>query len=738
MKCFLTFVLLSITTAIFAQQEIDTRSKYQYQIKKMLGNIVIDGLDDDEGWNFAGGISHFMNHWPLDSGVSSSPTEVKLTYDNDFIYLLAICHDEGDRIIQTLKRDKDQAHWNSDNFTLILDPIGNKQSGFMFGVNAGGAQIEASVNANGVQSDYDQNWDNKWYSEVKRYGDKWIVEMAIPFKTLRFSNNNTTWGFNVIRGDLIKNSYSTWTQFPVNFGGIHLNYTGSLSWESAPKQSKGKVVLIPYIAGGTSRDFENEEGNTEYQQEIDAGIDAKIALTSALNLDLTVNPDFSNIDVDQQVTNLSRFSIFFPERRNFFLENGDIFSNYGGESIKPFFSRTIGLSEGQQIPIAYGARLTGNLTPVTRIGVMNIQSRPFLDITGNNFTVASVNQRVFKRSLIKAIAINRQATGNGNNQDFSRNFGIEYQYNHLGGKWNNTFLVHNSITEERLNKNYYYGFNGRYANKNLRIGWTFDAVGENYLTELGFNPRIYNYNAETEETSRQGIIRINPYVVYRWFPSNPSNKLNTHGIRTWHTFWLNTDRSLNERTQGLAYDFSFKNTSWLSFNRLFSQINLPVPTNLIGSDTPLPIDNYNFAEYWVSYDSDNRKIISTNWKLGYGDFYNGSRLDASAGFNLRVQPWGTFGLNYNLNKVELAENYGDATLHLFKVNAEISFSNTMFWTTSIQYNSQAENYNFFSRFQWRFKPMSDFFIVYTDNYTTDGLNIKNRQFVFKLTYWLNM
>lgn len=717
-----------------AQDLSDTREVFIYNLRQTNGTIQIDGLDQEEEWNDIEMIPHFMNHWPTDKGEADALSQVWVTYDQEFIYIKAKLFDNGKRIVQSLRRDNPGNHWNSDNFTVVIDPFNNKQNGFFFGVNAGGAQIEALMSLDGGQTRFDQNWDNKWHSEVKQYGDHWFVEMAIPFKTLRYSDNIKEWGINFIRGDMDRNVYSTWTQFPINYGGIDLNYMGTLKWDKSPKKSEGKVALIPFVAGGTTRDFENNEGNTGYQQTIDTGIDAKVAITGSLNLDLTINPDFSNVDVDQQVTNLSRFSIFFPERRNFFLENGDIFSNFGGDQIQPFFSRTIGLNQGRQIPISYGARLTGNLSKNTRIGAMNVQTRDFGDIVANNYTVAAVHQKVFDRSVIKALYMNRQSGSN----DFSRNGGLEFNYVAPSGKWDKTIRFHTSVTDEQLDKNNYLSLSGGYRGRHLRSEWSIDQVGENYITELGFNPRLNNFDAITGQMIRQGYTRINPWAVYRFIPEKENSKINQHGIRTWHSAWLNVDGSLNERRHGIGYDFIFKNTSSLRLNKMITEVNLPFATNLIGGDTPLPATNYSFSDQWVFYQTDVRKVIGTEVMVRYGDFYNGNRLNLNTGINVRVQPWGNFGLNYDYNKVTLAEGYGSSDFHLLRANAEISFSNKMFWTTAVQYNSQAQNYNVFSRFQWRFKPMSDFFLVYTDNYKTDGLNIKNRQIVFKVTYWLNM
>lgn len=734
----LRFIFLMLTMGTFARAQ-QTNLNYRYAIKPANFSVNIDGVADEEGWRLIDKIPNLMNHWPMDTGMAQAKTEVQLTFDKDFLYLMARCYDNGTRIIQSLKRDNLDGYWNSDNLSLLLDPMNSRQNGIMFGVNAGGAQMEALVNSTGVNVDADANWDNKWYSAVKQYPDHWLIEMAIPFKTLRYDPSSTEWSMNIIRGDLQRNVYSTWTQFPLNYDGISLNFLGSLDWPKAPEPSKGNIVLIPYMAGGTQRDFEDEKGQTSYKQTFDTGLDAKIAVTSSLNLDLTLNPDFSNVDVDQQVTNLSRFSIFFPERRNFFLENADLFSNFGTWEVQPFFSRQIGLNKGEQIPILYGARLTGNLNPRLRLGLMNLQTRESGDFAANNYSVAAVHQRVLKNSVIKAIFMNRQSTGVSNKEtDFARNGGLEFQYVHPNGKWNNAFLIHASQTDEKLGDNMHLGITGEYQGRHLRSGWVFDRVGENYITELGFNPRLYNYNAVTEETTRSAYTRVNPWLRYIWYPSAASSSLNMHGLRTWHMAWLNEGGSLNERGHGVGYDFIFKNTSEMRFNRLFKEVNLPVPTNFIDSGNPLPASNYKFTEYWVNYNTDQRKLLSTDWRIGYGDFYNGQKFNFSGGLNLRTQPWGSFGVNYTLNRVELAEGFGETTLHLLRANVDISFSNSMFWTTAVQYNSQSENYNVFSRFQWRFKPMSDFFLVYTDNYTTDGLNIKNRQIVFKITYWFNM
>ena len=249
---------------------------------------------------------------------------MKLTYDDDNLYVAARLNDNDQEcIVQTLKRDSEHEYWRSDAFAVILDPVNNQTNGYIFGVNAGGAKIDGLLSAESGRTHTDLNWDNKWISKVRKMEDGWTVEMAIPFKSIKYGKNRE-WGINFIRNDMKRNVYSTWTQIPVNFQGIDLGHTGSVKLSDLPNNQGGKVFIMPSTISGVNRDFEdgvNSKWNADF------GVDSKIAISNSLNLDVTVNPDFSQVEVDRQVTNLSRFSIYFPEKRSFFLENSDLFSN---------------------------------------------------------------------------------------------------------------------------------------------------------------------------------------------------------------------------------------------------------------------------------------------------------------------------------------------------------------------------------------------------------------------------
>ncbi len=729
-------LLFCIPFVVCAQENEDTKTRFVYELKEAATNIVIDGVIGDREWNNATVVSNFFNHSPSDVGQAEYQTEVRVAYKDGYLYLVAKNYDNGKRVIQSLVRDNEDAHWDSDSFTLVLDPMNAKQSGFMFGVNAGGAEIEAGLLLRGANTRNAPNWDNKWQSKVKQYDTYWIVEMAIPFKTLRYNPSNREWGINFIRGDMEHNMFTTWTHFPTNFNGIDMNYMGTLSWDNLPKKAKGRFIFNPYITSSATRDFENNE-ETSTQTDIEVGGDIKVALNSSLNLDLTFSPDFSNADVDEQVTNISRFNIFLPEQRNFFLENSDIFASFGSWDVKPFFSRKIGIDGGTPIPITFGARLSGNVNQRLRIGVMDVQTKKEDDIAAQNYAVAAVHYNVLKRSTIKAIFINKQATSTtAIEEEYNRNAGLEFTYISKNGGYNTNVRYHTSIHPEKLAKNNYFGVSGNYNTRSLRIGWDLDFVGENYITAVGVNPRLENYNAETEETERLGYNKFNAWMRYINYVTDKNRKLNRHGPRTWHYVYLNPDGSFNESRNNLAYDFNYKNTSRLDFSIRYRNVNLMFPTALLGdSFSPLPLDSYAFATFNTNYESDNRKQFVYSIRSSYGSFFNGTRLNTSASAKLRFQPWGNFGLTYNYNDIKLDDEYGTAKIHLLRFNNDISFSNKIFLNTVVQYDSQSENVSIFSRLQWRFSPMSDLYVIYNENQGTEGLGIKNRALILKATYW---
>jgi hypothetical protein len=700
--------------------------------------IKIDGVLDESEWKEAAVATPFLNKWPLDSGLAEAKTEVKMLFNDQFIYIAAINFQaRKDVIIQTLKRDQLEPFWASDGFSVVLDPLTQKTNGFMFGLNAAGAQIEGAINVVGSWSRVNENWDNKWFSSVAIHDEYWIAEIAIPFSSIRFNEGHSEWGLNFIRSDMKRNVFSTWSRVPLQFNGMDLGHLGTLRWSEKITPDRSNVTVIPYISGGQARNHEEGEPS---DRNGGAGVDMKIALTSSLNLDLTLRPDFSNVDVDRQMTNVTRFSLLYPERRNFFLENADLFTNFGSWLTRPFFSRRVGLNDGNPIPILAGARISGNLTKTLRVGIMDIQTDATREVSANNYLVTSFQQSVFSRSSIKFFGASRQTTKTvegDTDEDFNRTYGGEFQYVSKNGNLSAYARAHSSSTPESLNQNDYLSAQVNYINKKFYAGILADKVGENYINDLGFIPRLENYDAARDTTVRIGHYTINPWFGLLMYRKN-SRTINMIEPNTWSVINYRTSGEFLERNTSVNLSVYFKDTRQLYFEAFNTSVNLPFSADIIDSDVPIPKARYDFTQYSIKYTTDSRKALSGDVRVGYGGFYNGTRVEYGATLNFRVQPWGSFGISYLQNDITLPGEYGEATFKLIGPRSEISIRNNVWWSTFLQYNTQENNFNINSRLQWRFKPMSDVFLVYTDNYGCDNLKVKNRGVVFKVTYWLNL
>jgi hypothetical protein len=740
-----------VSLSLMSQEKIESiggaayQEKYQHPIRKAKGEIKIDGDLSETAWQGLEVSKNFAPHWPQDNVPLKRDTEVRMTFDDQFLYIAAVCRDTNKHVIQTLKRDGD--YWSSDAFGLILDPINERTNGFFFGVSAANAQFEDLL---AFQSDdMTGSWDNKWYSQTKVYDTYWTVEMAIPFKTLRYNPTKTKWGVNFERNDLKNNQYSTWTFIPVNFNGYDLGYTAALMWETPPPPVKGNASIVPYITGGASHDHQS---GTLSKGTFNGGLDAKISITPSLNLDLTVNPDFSQVEVDRQVTNLTRFNIFFPERRTFFLENADLFGNYGIPPFRPFFSRAIGLDRNAQpLPILAGARLSGNLDKNWRVGLMSMQTAAKGEDPAQNFTALSFNRKILKRSLIKGYALNRQGFMTEHERiqnpmgEYGRNQGLEFNYSNVKGDLSLWSGYHWSqkptITSDNTAKQFGAGYFGR----TVSFFADYFGTGSNYYADMGFINRLENPTyiidrfgkIQSDTTIRLGFHQLYSETQYNIRPQK--GKINTHTFGAENFLVWNPNGSLNEYTLGLTYDIQFQNASSLGFRLDHNDVRALFPFSFTSSDYALPSGRYVFNQFNAGYSSDYRKKFYFSASVRVGGFYNGTLQQYSLEMTYRAQPWGNFSMNFEQNDIKLPEKYGNDRLLLVSPRVEINFSTKLFWTTFLQFNTQRNNFNVNSRLQWRYKPMSDFFLVYTDNYFTDPLfRNKSRAIVFKLNYWLTL
>ena len=692
-------------------------------MKRTQGSIKIDGKEE-EGWSQFEIMSDFHQHLPTDTSSAQSKTEVKLCYDDKFLYVFATCYEttQGKYIVQSLKRDF--SFPRTDAFAVFIDPYNDGTNGFSFGCNPYGSQREGLLQFGG-RFGVTTSWDNKWYSATSMSDSVWTVEMAIPFSSLRYNESNRIWKINFSRNDQKSNETSTWVPVPRNLNVANLAYTKELKWEENPPVSGKNISLIPYATSGVNK------GEDAF---IDAGLDAKVGITSSLNLDLTVNPDFSTVEVDRQVTNLDRFEIFFPERRQFFIENSDIFSNLGEGSTRPFFSRRIGIRRdgtGATVEnlILGGARLSGKINDDWRIGLMTVQTgnKDQEVVNPENFSIATVQRKIGARSNLGAFIVNKEKFDNSWNHasgGHNRVIGTDFNLLTKDAKWAGKLYTHIS-TDSTDNTGLSQGANISYSTRNFKAGINQELVTKDFNAEAGF-------------IRRKNYLYYRPFLEYLTYPDK--GRVTFHGSGFRYTQYLDLQLNDLERNATAYYTFKFQNTSRLTASYVNTYLKLRGSSDPSGTggEKINAGEKLEWQNVVVDYLSDERKPFFVDISARAGQYYNGHRYGIDGSLRYRIVPKFVFSLNYSYNHIVLPKPFNSSDLTLVGPQVEVLFTNKLFWTTFLQYNQQRDNVNINSRLQWRFKPASDLFIVYTDNYLPENLSNKSRGVVVKFTYWFNI
>ncbi len=695
------------------------RDKYRIGIERTGEDIKIDGMLDEAVWEKAERTGLFQRVTPTDTGFAIAQTVVMMTYDDLNIYLGVICLDPtpGKRPVESLRRDFNFSR--NDNFMVFIDTYNDQTNGFAFGISASGAQTEG-LQYDGTRVNY--SWDIKWRSAVISYDDRWVIEVSIPFRSLRYNEGDREWGINFGRLDLKNNEKSAWAPMPRQFPHCSLPFTGTLMWDQPLGKAGLRFSLIPYITGKATRNYETSD---KYTFKGNAGLDAKVILSTSMNLDLTINPDYSQVEVDRQQTNLDRFELFFPEKRQFFLENSDLFASLGSESVRPFFSRRIGLNS----PVIAGARLSGNINNNWRVNVMDIQTGTKEDLPASNFFVAAMQRTVFSRSNISAFVINKQITDNVDDETFTGNkfnrvAGLEYNLATRDNRWTGKVFYHQSFQDGASLSDAAMAANIRYSSQFLTASLSQSAIGSGYTAETGY-------------VRRRGYYQTTPMLQYSFFPK--SDAIISHGPRIRTDLFFDTSMELTDRESEASYSVEWTNRFITSVNVGETYIKLMAPydpTNTGGEKLEAGED-FRWKDIGASFSSDNRKSFFMTIRSSYGGYYNGDRWYLNGELNYRYQPYGSLALVTTYNRINLPEPYNSARLLLIGPRLDFTFTDKLFFTSFIQYNNQIDNLNLNLRFQWRFAPVSDLFIVYTENSFPGDYTIKNRGLVVKLSYWFN-
>lgn len=757
---FTPLLLIFLSQIIYAQNSGNTRNFVESlspsRVMKTTEKIVGDGILSEKVWQEAQVISGFSQKFPTDTLSAQGDTEMMLAYDKNNFYVAVKCYSKGnDWVVSSLKRDF--GFIGNDNITLLLDTYSDRTNAFVFGMNTAGVRREALISNGGKDGnlDFSSGWDNKWRGNAKVYDDYWVAEFIIPFNTVRYKEGAKKWRFSAYRSDTQHNEITVWVSIPIEFSLTDLTYMGEIVFDEPLKKTGTNISVIPYVSTNISEDFEDTsiDGATA---DLGVGGDVKLAVTSGLNLDLTVNPNFSQVEVDRQVTNINRFELFFPERRQFFLENADLFSRFGTGRSRPFFSRRIGITndietgEIVQNTILYGARLSGKINDRTRVGLMNMQTASQVDndLPSFNYTVGVLQKNIGARSNIALLGINKQAIKpqdfGGSFSNYNRIFGFDYNFGTPNNKWNGKLSHQQAITGSDIKDKFSNHFFIERRERKWRAEIFSLYIGAGYDAEVGFVPR-------------KDIWLVSPEGSYFIYPKN--KRINKHTLFLDTRFiykvgnevdpYVMTDPwTLSDVTLFGEWSMQFQNFSNLTFNFSWDKVllfNDFDPTRIQEEGVYLEAGTtYSFFRQRVNYRSDARKKIAYEVNLSTGQFFSGERYGLRGKISSRFQPYGSIALTLNYNYLDLKNNFVPANLLLVGPRIDLTFSKKLFFTTFVQFNNQAENLNINARLQWRFAPVSDFFIVYTDNYFTpnlDDLNsiyVRNRALVAKVTYWLNL
>ena len=730
-KIYFAIIALLLPLTFYSQT-----STKEITVKYTEDPFKIDGILDEPVWEMAESTDSFYQFFPVDTVQAIKQTQVRMLYSSTTLYIGITMYSDGDDyVIPSLKRDYGAG--GNDNISVVFDTFNDGTNAFLFGINPLGVRREALISGGGQgSSGFTMSWDVKWRGETKQHDGYYVSEIAIPLTSFKFKQGETKWRFNAYRFDMQTNEQSTWVRIPQNQKIYNLAFMGDMVFEKPLGKSRTPLALIPYINGIVAKDFEYDAK----LENLNVGGDAKVSIGNGMNLDITVNPDFSNVEVDNVITNLTRFEVSLPEKRQFFIDNSDLFGSFGTESdYNPFFSRRIGLAtnaEGQTFEngIIGGVRLSGKLNKNWRLGLMNLQTEKDESngIAGNNNTVLALQKKMFSRSNLSFILVNRQTFEDYDFLEeadrYNRVVGLDYNLASADNTWTGKFFYHKSFSHGVENRDDAGGINLKYNSRFFNLGVSGNFVGDNFRSDLGFVPR-------------RDILFLNPTAELIFYPKK--GKLNSHGFIARPEFvWRPTlDYQNTDYFVYTGWQAQFKTQEEISvrlFNRYTYLIAPFDPTRTEGG-TPLPGDmGYYYTSGEIEFASDRRKVFSYSLEPGYGNFFNGTRLVLEGQMNLRVQPKMNLSVAFNYNKIKLPQPYESGDIWLLSPKIDLTFTKSVFWSTLIQYSNQLDNLGFNSRLQWRFAPLSDLFLVYNDNYFVNSFMPRSRSINLKLTYWLNI
>ncbi len=720
MKAFFIFILCCCVSIVDAQEPT---------IRFVDSKIEVDGIFDEPVWENLSEHTGFYNYLPTDVGLANKQTSVKLFHDKEYLYISAIYNDTTSKTqVSTLKRDVSIAF--SDAFVMILDSQNQQQNAYFFAVNSLGNQTDGLIGRVNERYDLNFSWNAVWQSKTALNGNKKQYEIAIPLKALNYNADNPIFGIQFYVRDIKDNSWTILKNVKRNYSNFDLRFTEKFVVENLPNITTSRFVLTPSITGNHQDDIDANIRETEFKP----SLDAQYNLTSSLKLDATINPDFSQIDVDQQVTNLTRFSVFFPERRNFFLENSDLFSNLGVNGVNPFYSRRIGANSD----IQFGLKLSGNVAPKTRIGVLNVQTGKENEIASQNHGVLVAEHQVSKNITTTGYLVNRQETDEFNFiDDYNRVTGLNVNYKSSDNKWIGLVNFGRSFNDGISKDNNFYHTGIWYNKRGLEWGGSIKRVEENFITDTGFTPRLYNYDAINNVSTREGYMQTTTEIEYEKFYENSKHFNSLRLFNYKNNNYFDQKGKLNQSSHFLNSAIFFKDLSAVYYVLTYDYVDLKYGFDPLGNGNAIQPDTHGYGLLKVGYNSANNNRFRYRVNVQKGNYYNGRRTAGGVYLNYQLLPFANLEASYDFNAIDLGA-LGKETFHLTRFTGQVFFNNRLNWTTYVQYNTQRNNLNINSRLQWEYKPLSYVYLVITDNYDSNAtLRRKNWGVAFKMNYRLD-
>jgi hypothetical protein len=692
--------------------------------------IVLDGVLDEEAWRGAPVADGFVQAEPQEGAPASEATEVRLVFDREALYLGVTCHDrEPDAIIVNDIRKDFATPGEQDTFSVLLDTFGDRRNGFVFTINAAGAKADTQIANEG--RDVNVSWDAVWSVRARRQPFGWTAEIRIPFKTLRFERGaGRTWGINFSRRVRRRNETDYWSAVPRVYNLYRASLAGDL--HGLPDVSQGRNLRVkPYVLASTVRGT----GRPSFEREADMGLDVKYGVTPALTLDVTANPDFAQAEADEQQVNLTRFSLFYPEKREFFLENAGVF--YLGdiaresrnvttrfsppeEELLLFFSRRIGLTEaGEPIPIAGGLRLTGRARGFG-LGAMSIQTRPGGGRGGDNYSVVRVRRDVLGSSDIGAIFLSRVSAAS--TADRNQVAGVDANFRFRRALSINTFVAKSDTPG--LDGNDWTGKASISWNDNVQHWqYSFLTIGDDFRDDLGF-------------VRRRGIRK---HFVDSGVRPRPA-ALRRRGIRELHPHarlneYTDHDNRLVTRQDHVGFSFFFENGGIFEYAWNPKAERIDVPFELRRGTVFLP-GRYDWNEYELTLQTDQSRALAASIRLTNGGFWNGTQNSQRLAVVLRPSYHLLVDVAWQRNDLAFPAPLQSFTTNLLSARLGYAFTTQMFLDSLLQYNRDLRQFNANVRFNLIHRPLSDLFVVYNEQRFATGPTPPGRGLVVKYTHML--